>query len=217
MKRCFVFAAGDLYGLRTAPEHGDLVIAADAGYRLCQELELCPDLVLGDFDSMVEPEGVPTRRAPVEKDDTDTMLALKAGLDAGCNEFYLYGFTGGKRLDHTLANLQALLYLRRKGSRGWLYGNDFLWTAIENESISVPRETDWALLSVFPMNGDAFGVSERGVQYPLRDAVLSADFPLGVSNHVLSDIAEVSVKQGALLVGWELKPLENGGVIVEKG
>lgn len=118
MKRCFIFAAGTFYGLRRKPEEPeDLVIAADAGYRTCRELGIVPDLLLGDFDSMEQPEDFANiHRSPVEKDDTDTMLAVKTGLEQGCGEFYLYGGTGGRRLDHTLANLQTLLYLRRRGA-----------------------------------------------------------------------------------------------------
>ena len=204
MKRCFIFAAGSFYGLRERPVPDDFVIAADAGYRLCQELGITPDLVLGDFDSMEEPKGVPVRRVPAEKDDTDAMLSLKTGLEKGCREFFLYGFTGGKRLDHTLANLQSLLFLRRRGARGWLYDNDFIWTAIENESLSIRREVEWGLFSAICLGDKAEGVDETGFQYPLRDAELTAEFPLGVSNHILEPEAVVTVRRGALLVGWEL-------------
>lgn len=204
MKRCFIFAAGSFYGLRERPLPGDLVIAADAGYRLCRSLGVVPDLALGDFDSMPEPVGVPVRRVPVEKDDTDTMLALKTGLEQECGEFYLYGFTGGKRLDHTLANLQSLLYLRRRRVRGWLYGDDFVWTAIENESLTIHKEVEWGLFSAFCLGDKAEGIDEVGFQYPLRDATLTSEFPLGVSNHILEPKAAVTVRDGALLVGWEL-------------
>lgn len=204
MKRCFIFAAGSFYGLRERPVPGDLVIAADAGYLLCQRLAIAPDLVLGDFDSMPEPKGVPVRRVPAEKDDTDAMLALKTGLEAGRKEFYLYGFTGGKRLDHTLANLQSLLFLRRAGARGFLYGDDFVWTAIENEALTLRREVEWGLFSAFCLGDEARGVDEAGFQYPLQDARLTAAFPLGVSNHFVEPEATVSVRKGALLVGWEL-------------
>lgn len=204
MKRCFIFAAGSFYGLRERPAPGDLVIAADAGYLLCQKLAITPDLVLGDFDSMAEPSGVAVHRSPVEKDDTDAMLALKTGLEKGCDAFYLYGFTGGKRLDHTLANLQSLLFLRRRGTRGWLYGDDFLWTAIENESLTVQKEVEWGLFSAFCLGDRAEGVDETGLQYPLCNAVLTPEFPLGVSNHFLEQEAVISVRRGALLVGWEL-------------
>lgn len=208
MKRCFIFAAGTFYGLREKPVPGDLVIAADAGYRVCQTAGVVPDVILGDFDSMEAPaEGGQICRLPVEKDDTDTLAAVKLGLERGCTDFWIYGGTGGKRLDHTLANLQTLLYLRRRGARGYLYDDDFVWTALENESLTVEKSVEWGLLSVFCLGDRAEGVYESGVQYPLADAVLTADFPLGVSNHILEPQAHVRVDQGALAVGWQLPPL----------
>ena len=99
MKRCFIYAAGTFYGLREPPREGDLQIAADAGLHLCERLGVRPDVVLGDFDSMDASEAPPDCiRVPVEKDDTDTMLALREGLRRGCDTFYLYGATGGARL-----------------------------------------------------------------------------------------------------------------------
>ena len=206
MKRCFIFAAGTFYGLRTRPDRAeDYVIAADAGYQICLRENIVPTLLLGDFDSMDAPEDFGALcRLPVEKDDTDTMAAIKKGLEQGCTEFHIYGGTGGKRLDHTLANLQSLLYLRRHGARGFLYDNDFLWTVIENESITIQKTVEWGLLSVFCMGDRAEGVDEHGVQYPLEDAVLTAEFPLGVSNHILEETAEICVRKGALAVGWEI-------------
>lgn len=208
MTRCFIFAAGTFYGLREHPAPGDFIIAADAGYRTCLQSHLTPDLLLGDFDSMEEPmDFANIRRSPVEKDDTDTMLAIKTGIAKGCTEFYLYGCTGGKRLDHTLANLQSLLYLRRHGARGWLYDNDFVWTAMENESLTIPKTVEWGLFSAFCLGDRAEGIDEIGFQYPLEDAILTSGFPLGVSNHILEPEATVSVRKGALLVGWQLQPL----------
>ena len=207
MKRCFIFSAGTYYGLRESPRLGDLVLAADAGYRVCLRERIVPDLLIGDFDSMDQPADFDrVRRVPVEKDDTDTMLAVKTALDQGCNTVYIYGGTGGKRLDHTLANLQTLLYLRRRGARGYLYDNDFVWTAIENETLTVEQTVEWGLLSVFCLGAPASGIDEAGVQYPLAGAALSAEFPLGVSNHILEPRARITVRDGALLVGWELPP-----------
>ena len=210
MKRCFIFAAGTFYGLRERPgDPGDVVIAADAGYQVCLEVCVKPDLLIGDFDSMEPPaDFARVRRLPVEKDDTDPLAAIRAGLEEGCTDFLIYGGTGGKRLDHTLANLQSLLFLRRRGARGFLYGDDFLWTVIENEDLRVMRTVEWGLLSVFCLGDRAEGIAESGVQYPLEDAVLTSDFPLGVSNHILEPEARISVQKGALAVGWELPPLD---------
>lgn len=208
MKRCFIFAAGSFYGLRERPAGGDFVIAADAGYRICRQENIIPDLLLGDFDSMEPPAGAEhVLRLPVEKDDTDTLAAVRTAIEQKCGIVYLYGGTGGKRLDHTLANLQTLLFLRRRGARGLLYDDDFVWTVIENETLAIRRTVEWGLFSAFCLGDRAEGVDETGFQYPLRNAVLTPDFPLGVSNHILEPEAVVSVRHGALAVGWELPPL----------
>ena len=209
MKRCFIFAAGTFFGLRERPAPGDLVIAADAGYRVCQQAGIVPDLLLGDFDSMEQPDFPNIRRSPVEKDDTDTMLTVKTALEEGCDTVYIYGGTGGKRLDHTLANLQTLLFLRRRGARGYLYDDDFVWTAIENESLTIEKTVEWGLFSAFCLGDRAEGIDEVGFQYPLADAVLTPEFPLGVSNHILEPTATITVRKGALAVGWELPTISS--------
>ena len=209
MKRCFIFAAGSFYGLRERPgQPGDLIIAADAGFRTCRALGIPPDLLMGDFDSMEAPgDFAHLIRVPVEKDDTDTMLAVREGLRQGCTDFRIYGGTGGKRLDHSLANFQALLYLRRHGARGYLYDDDFCWTAIENETLALERQVDWGIVSLFPMDGAAEGVTLTGLQYPLAEAELTPDVGLAVSNHFAAERAAVTVRKGALLVGWQLPSL----------
>ena len=214
MRRCFVFAAGKRCGLRQYPQEGDLVIAADAGYRYCQEEDIIPDLLIGDFDSMEIPEDFPNsehrphvERRPIEKDDTDTMLALKVGLSWHCDTFYIYGGLGGERLDHALANLQSLLYLRRRGAAGYLYEENFVWTVVENEALNIPRSVPDGLLSVFSLTERSEGVTLSGLRYPLSEGVLTAEFPLGVSNHFTAEKALIRVRKGALLVGWELPPV----------
>lgn len=201
MKRCFIFAAGSFYGLREAPLAGDVVIAADAGFRLCRELGVTPDLLMGDFDSMEAPKDFAHLiRVPVEKDDTDTMLAVKTGLERGETEFHIYGGMGGRRTDHTIANFQALLYLARRGAQGWLYGQGERYTAVCGGTVTFPAR-DRGILSVFCLGADARDVSIQGGQYPLHHAVLTAEFPLGVSNHFVGQPITVSVRDGSLLIG----------------
>lgn len=208
MNRCFIYAAGSFFGLRERPRPGDLQIAADAGLRLCRQLGRTPDLVLGDFDSMdVSEAPADALRVPVEKDDTDTGLALREGLRRGCREFFIYGGTGGRRLDHTLANLQSLAFLRENGVRGWLYDRDFVYTVMKNETLTLRREVDWGLVSLFALGDRARGVTLTGLQYPLDHAELTCAFPLGVSNHFAAETATVTVEDGLLLVGQELPHL----------
>ena len=201
MKRCFIYAAGTFYGLREPPREGDLQIAADAGLHLCERLGVRPDVVLGDFDSMDASEAPPDCiRVPVEKDDTDTMLAVKTGLERGETEFHIYGGMGGRRTDHTIANFQALLYLARRGAQGWLYGQGERYTAVCGGTVTFPAR-DRGILSVFCLGADARDVSIQGGQYPLHHAVLTAEFPLGVSNHFVGRPITVSVRDGSLLIG----------------
>jgi len=202
---CFIFAAGDRperLPVLSNPE--DLVIAADAGYETCRSFDIVPTLLVGDFDSMDAPADFENiLRVPVEKDDTDTFLAAKIALEKGCKAIHLYGGAGGERLDHTLANLQMLIWLSKRGCRGYFYDRRFVYTAVTNSSITIKREKDWALLSIFCMGEEAKGITLAGVQYPLEKASLSAEFPLGVSNHILAEEAVVTVEDGTLLLGWE--------------
>ena len=216
IRRCFIFAAAELYGLYELPRAGDWIIAADAGYLHCLNAGITPDLLIGDFDSMPDipflksvPHMPEMERVPVEKDDTDTMLAVKNGLSNGCKEFYIYGGTGGNRPDHTFANVQGLVYLRRHNACGILYDKCFAWTVIENETLEIPRTVNDGVLSVFSLGERATGVSLYGVHYPMDNGELTAEFPLGVSNHMTEARAIVTVQNGILLVGWELSPPES--------
>ena len=200
---CFIIGAGPFYGLPVAPTPGDYVIAADGGYLHCREAGLVPDLLLGDFDSLdALPGDTDVERFPVDKDDTDSMLAMKLGLEKGHRTFHLYGGTGG-RMDHTLANLQGLAYLARQGARGYLYDASYVFTALWNSSLDLPAREE-GIFSVFALGETARGVSILGGRYPLEGGELSPFFPLGVSNHFEGRPVRVSVEKGCLLVGWEL-------------
>lgn len=128
----------------------------------------------------------------------------REGLRRGCDTFYLYGTTGGARLDHTLANLQSLAFLLRHGARGYLYDRDFVYTVIENETLALEREVDWGIVSLFSMGDRAEHITLEGLQYPLTDGTIDCGFPLGVSNHIVAPTARITVGRGPLLVGWEL-------------
>jgi len=199
---CHIFAAGSFYGLRVKPAPSDYIIAADGGYRWCLQEGLRPNLLLGDFDSLTEalPPELPTLVYPCEKDDTDTMLAIKTALDLGYRRLHLHGCAGG-RLDHTIANLQALSYLAKEGARGFLYAETETFTAITEETFLLPAQLD-SIFSVFCLGADASGVTIAGAKYLLEDGILSASFPIGVSNRFIGKPVSISVKSGCLLIGW---------------
>lgn len=201
--QCYIFGAGSFSGLRSSPKPNDYIIAADGGYHYCLQEGLTPHLLLGDFDSLSElPSDIPTLRFPSEKDDTDTMLAIKEGLSRGYTQFHLYG-CGGGRLDHTLGNLQALGFLAQQGARGFLYAENEVFSAIFNDTLFLPAQED-ALFSVFCLGAD-LAVSIRGAKYPLEQTRMSANLPLGVSNRFQAKPVQIVADGGCLLVSWPLQ------------
>lgn len=205
MQTCIVFCAGAFYGLAEAIDESDYIIAADGGLAHLNKLGLQAHCVLGDFDSLgYVPEDCLV--FPVEKDDTDSMLAIRHGLNRGFRRFVLYGALEGKRLDHAIANFQALQFLADHGAVGYLPGADTMATLIQNSTLTLPPR-ERGIVSVFCMGADAREVTIRGLQYGLEQGSLTAGMPLGVSNHFIGEKATISVKSGSLLV---LYPLEIG-------
>lgn len=213
MKKCIVFCAGEFSEWICPPKAGDLVLAADGGVRHTQKLEITPDEILGDFDSLgFVPEGANV--FPVEKDDTDAMLAVRRGLEKGYRSFVIYGGLDGPRLDHTVANFQTLHFLADHQGFGLLVGNTAMAAVIQNGSIRFPEGLT-GTISVFCAGGDAQGVDIEGLFYPLQNGILSAGFPLGVSNHFTGKPAKITVRQGSLLILWERKDGLPSGVTMQ--
>ena len=201
MGRCLIFCAAGFSGLLDPVGPGDFVLAADGGLAHVQGLGLTPHGVLGDFDSLgYVPEG--STVFPVEKDDTDAMLAVRKGLELGDREFLLYGSLDGPRLDHTVANFQTLQFLCDHGAAGYLIGKTYIVTVVKNGTLRFGPEAT-GTVSVFCMGAPAEGVTLTGLQYPLEAGRLTAGFPLGVSNHFTGAAAKISVAKGSLLVLWD--------------
>lgn len=209
MSRCILIGASLLDLNKIIVEADDYIIAVDAGMKYCKQAGLRPDLYIGDFDSLPDsfqdevnkierdfPQKV-VRLNP-EKDDTDMLAAFKEGIKKGFKEFVVYAATGG-RLDHTLANLQCLLYLKRHGAEGMLIDAQSRVFVIENETIMLPS---WSkgIISVFSLGNQAQGVSLDGLKYPLSDATITNDFPVGISNEFIGQDVKITVKNGALAI-----------------
>lgn len=140
MPTCYIVGAGDFTPRGFAPVPGDLVLAADGGYRTLYSLGYTPDLLLGDFDSLGDlplPPDLPVLRFPARKDDTDTGLALRHGLDRGFRDFALYGCAGG-RVDHLLANLQSMARVSRLGATIRLAAPEYDAWALTGPAPSTP-------------------------------------------------------------------------------
>ena len=209
-KRCVIVGGADIGDYARVKQYlreDDAVVFCDSGLKHMEALGVKPALIVGDFDSHCNPHlDVETIVLPCEKDDTDTVFAVKTMVQRGYDVFLLIGVIGA-RLDHTLANLQSLAFLLRHGARGYLYDQNFVYTAIENETLALAREVDWGIVSLFSMGDRAEHITLEGLQYPLTDGTIDCGFPLGVSNHIVAPTARITVGRGPLLVGWELPKL----------
>lgn len=207
-KKCIIIGAGDLTMGEIALGEEDLCIAVDGGLSYCPVLNIEPDVIIGDFDSVSEQEKeaieelkeqIPHRiiQLPQEKDDTDMLAALKYGLEQGYTDFRIYAGTGG-RFDHTLANIQCLLYLKNHGATGYLVDGTGMILVLQNESVGFRKELE-GYLSLFAMGKEARGVTIQGMKYPLKRHTLTNDFPVGISNEFIGEAATISVEDGELV------------------
>lgn len=199
---CYLFCAGDYAGTpKPAIPPDALIIAVDGGYTQLTRWGIRPHLALGDFDSLgYIPQDVPIIRHPPEKDDTDLLLAVREGLSRHSHRFLIYGGLGG-RLDHTLGNIHILAYLARRAHPAYLLGGQTAVAVIEDGQLTFPP-AHTGTLTVLAWGGDAAGVDLTGLRYPLHNAPMTCDYPLGVSNEFLGVEATVRVARGALLVIW---------------
>lgn len=175
---------------------GDFVIACDAGYRNAQRLGTTPDIVVGDFDSAPQPEWDNLVILPHVKDDTDTHYAATLAAQKHPKQVVLLGALGGKRMEHTLANLSTGLWLAKQGIEVVLADQQSeLHYLLPGKPLTLKQE-EWFYLSLFPLGEQLEGVCERGTFYPLENAVLTHDYPLGVSNEFVEEIAVLSCTAG---------------------
>ncbi len=208
MKRCHIFAGGELGHIAKYwfPNHGGYVICADSGYKHAKKLKLKPDVIVGDFDSYKGklPSDCEIIRTVPEKDDTDTLMAVKIAIERGYDVIYLYGAIGGPRFDHAFANIQTILYAREHGAALMLIGNEFIGVqgAREGEAMYVDESDRWGFkyLSVFAITETVKIRSLRGVKYPLENYEMKNSFPIGVSNEITGGQAFLDIESGLALV-----------------
>ena len=203
MGKCLIFCAAEFDALAAPIGEADYLLAADGGLLHLQKLNLTPHGIIGDFDSLGY---IPTGAQvfPVEKDDTDAMLAARKGLELGFREFLFYGSLDGKRLDHTIANFQTLQFLHDRGATGYLIGKDYIVTVTGEETLEFPAAST-GILSLFCLGPDAEGITLENLHYPLNNGTLTSGFPLGVSNHFIGKSARITVKKGSILALWDRK------------
>ncbi len=182
----------------------DLILAADSGALAALHYGCTPAFVVGDFDSLALAEddlmrmGSQIVRAQVEKNETDTELAVQVALERGAERITILGGIGGERFDHTMANILLLAGFETLPLR-IVDGATTCWLLRGPGSTTIKGEPG-DLLSLLPLTGEAVGVRTRDLYYPLYGETLYFGKPRGVSNVLNKKDAEVMLERGLLLV-----------------
>lgn len=201
-RRCVIVGGADITNyeyIRDQLRPDDFIIFCDCGLRHLQQLRAEPDLIVGDFDSHENPHlDVETIVLPREKDDTDTVFAVKEAVRRGFDNFLLIGVVGA-RLDHTLGNVSILLYLDSIGSKGRII-DDYSEMEIVSGSTAFIDDS-WEFFSLLNITGCARGITITGAKYPLDDGEITCDYQYGISNEVIpGERAAVTLREGRLLL-----------------
>ena len=201
-RRCVIVGGAGIRNYQAIWEYqnpDDFNIFCDSGLYHQENLGIEPHLIVGDFDSHDNPHlDVETIVLPREKDDTDTVFAVKEALKRGFDDFLLLGVAGG-RLDHTLGNVSILLMLHRQGKRALLVDNYSEMEIVSKDPVSI--DDSFSFFSLLNISGTAEGITVEGAKYPLRDGSIQCTYQYGISNEVLpGHQASVSVEKGELLL-----------------
>ncbi len=206
-KLCSIIAGGDFSPLHNIKK-SDFIIACDKGYKYALKSKITPDLIVGDFDSCDILSKIDLGYDNIfnnskiiklnkEKDETDTMFAVKYAIEHNFEEIFFYCYLGG-RFDHIIANIQAASYAMQKMNHCQVFDKNNEIHFIKNRKITIPKK-DNCSLSLFSFSDCCKRVSIKNVKYPLNNANLNNYFPIGISNEWIND-AEISVSSGILMI-----------------
>ena len=198
MKKCLLVSGGE-YSPVENPEYYDFIIACDRGCDHAARFGVMPDVVIGDFDSFCGelPSGAKIIRLPVEKDDTDTVGALRIALSEGADKVEMYCVEGG-RPDHFVGNIQAAAFAAGSGVCVKMHGKAATYCVLPRGTYEFPRKKGF--FSLFSLSGSLSSVTLSGAKYTLENATLTSLFPLGVSNEWESEKITLSFSDGVALV-----------------
>ena len=199
--RCVIVGGadiGDYSRIRRYLRDDDFAIYCDSGLRHMDGLQVRPSLIVGDFDSHEDPHmDVETITLPVAKDDTDSVYAMREGIERGYSDFLLIGCVG-ERLDHTLVNVYILSSLENKGCHGMIV-DDYSEMEIVSSHAEVPD--CFPFFSLVALEGEVRGVTIKNAKFEIENATISPDYQYATSNEPLpGKTAEITVEDGRLLL-----------------
>lgn len=185
-------------------EAADVVICADGGARHLILMKMLPDVVIGDLDSLagtdldwLRKNDVDIIKYPRRKDAGDTELAVSWAIENGATDITLTGVTG-TRMDHSLANLFLLKMISDKGITCRIL-NAQNEVYLVDDKFTIAGEPG-ELLSIIPITERVTGLTLSGLEYPLKNAVLSMGTSMGISNVFAEKEARISLENGIVIV-----------------
>ncbi len=185
----------------------EVIMAVDGGMEFMYRNHICPDILVGDFDSVNRDtleyfrrrEEIDICKLEPEKDLTDTEFAVREAIRRGARHITVIGATGG-RLDHALANI-AVLGIGLEAGVEMCILDECNRIRLINAAITLPKAGQYGrYVSLLPYCGDVTGVTLKGMKYPLDNFTMKAFHTIGVSNEIVDDKAEISLSSGCLLV-----------------
>ncbi|MCR5324936.1 MAG: thiamine diphosphokinase [Lachnospiraceae bacterium] len=202
MRRCVIFGGaviGDYDRTSGYLRDDDYLVFCDSGLKHMEALGAKADLIIGDFDSHENPKlDIETIVLPCEKDDTDTVYAVKEALKRGFDDFLLLGMIGA-RFDHTIGNLSILLKLDTEGKHAIMVDDYSEMEIVSRFPAYV--EDRYSFFSLLNISGTAKKITIENAKYPLDGAEITCDYQYGVSNEVIPGrTAKITVGEGRLLL-----------------
>lgn len=188
-------------------DNSDYIICADGGAKHLIKMNVIPNVIIGDLDSIDEDDkrifiekSVEFHKFPADKDASDTELALDFALSRNASEVVFIGAIGS-RMDHSIANITLLKKLLDNNIKGKVINeyNEIYLLNNKNNQITLHGEKE-DYLSIIPLSNIVKGINLSGFKFPLKDAEISIGSSLGISNEFNSDIVRIEIKEGLLLV-----------------
>ena len=207
MKKCAIIAGGELpdkepYNTDGYWERFACIICADSGLYNARKFGIKPDIIAGDFDSFTEelPEDAEIIASIPEKDDTDTLMAVKKAIELGYKNIELYGALGGSRFEHSIANIQTMVYALQQGCDLKIMGESVLMVQSADDGEVIYKKKGEMYMSVFAVT-ESVGIDYlRGVKYPLENYLMVQSFPIGVSNEIEGEKGLLRINHGIALI-----------------
>ena len=179
----------------------DYIIAVDNGIGVVRNSGIIPNCLVGDLDSASKEDiqwakdnGINIKQYPVEKDYVDTQLALDIAYQVNPAEITIYNELSG-RFDHAICLAYLLLQPLKRGIKARIVSkNNIIYLVDKHITIAASN----SYVSIFPFTPQARATA-IGLKYNLPK-ILYVDNPIGISNEFIKDHAEITVKQGIILL-----------------